>query len=324
MNETNVSGNMPELKSPIVEAIEAAWEARQDDQRTYLGASVLGNDCERQLWYDFRWAHPPKKFPGRMLRLFDTGHREEERIVADLRAIGVIVEDRDPSTGEQFAVVFADGHGGGHLDGECENVPGAEKTRHLLECKTHNDKSFKALKKDGVAKAKPTHYDQMQVYMHHRGLTRALYGAVNKNDDELYFERVKYDAARALSLVAKAERIVAAHTAPAKLHDDPDAKMAWQCRSCPALTVCHAGQPARRTCRTCLHATPAAGGAWTCGRFGRDLSADEQRVGCPSHLYLPSLVAGEQIDAETDDLSVTAVIYATASGTWCDGPEAGP
>ena len=53
--------------------------------------------------------------------------------------------------------------------------------------------------------------------MHHRGLTRALYVAVNKNDDELYAERVKYDAARALSLVAKAERIVAAHAAPAKL-----------------------------------------------------------------------------------------------------------
>src|SRR5579871_4143168 len=146
---------MPEVKSPIVTAIEAAWAARNDEQREYLGASVLGRECERRLWYDFRWAHEAERFEGRMLRLFATGDIEERRVIEDLREIGVLVSEIDPATGEQWAIRFADGHGGGHTDGRLAGVPGAEKTEHLLEVKSHNDKSFKALKKDGVQKAKP-------------------------------------------------------------------------------------------------------------------------------------------------------------------------
>lgn len=315
---------IPEIKSPVVLAIEAAWAARNDEPRTYLGASILGHKCERRLWYDFRWAHDPEKFEGRMLRLFATGDIEEERVVADLRAIGVTVDTVDPATSEQWAVRFANGHGGGHADGRAINVPGAEKTEHLIEVKSHNDKSFKLLKKDGVEVSKASHYAQMQIYMHGLGLTRALYVAVNKNDDEIYVERVKYDAHAALALMAKAERIVGAHQAPAKLHDDPDAKMAWVCRSCPALGVCHEGQFARRNCRTCLNATPIDGGEWRCERFNRVLSIEDQKVGCAHHLYLPALVPGEQIDAQGGE-RIEHVTYRLRSGIeWCDGVAAAP
>lgn len=310
---------LPELKSPIVAAIEAAWAADQDEERTYLGASVLGRECERQLWYGFRWAHPPEAFSGRMLRLFATGDVEEERLIADLRRIDVDVLNVDGVSG-QWQISFANGHGGGHADGVAIAIPGAEKTPHVLECKTHNDKSFKALVKDRVQKAKPVHYAQMQIYMHGLGLTRALYLAVNKNDDELYAERVHYDAAAALALVAKAERIVAAHRPPEKLHEDPDAKMAWACRSCPALGVCHEGAFARRNCRTCLHATPVDGGAWHCARHDRTLSVEDQRSGCAHHLYLPGLVPGEQVDA---DEAAETVSYRMPDGSeWRDGAEA--
>lgn len=320
MDATTASGKtteLPEIKSPVVVAIDAAWAGRNDEQRGYLGASVLGKECERQLWYDFRWAHDAEKFSGRMLRLFATGDVEEGRLKEDLRAIGVEVLDVDPATGEQWAVAFANGHARGHADGRLLNVPSAEKTEHLFEAKTHNDKSFKALVKDRVEKSKPVHFAQMQLYMHGLGLTRALYLAKNKNDDELYAERVKYDAAAALKLVARAERIVAAHAAPPKLFEDPEAKMAWVCRSCPALGVCHHGEFARRNCRTCLHSTPVADGGWQCARFNRPLSIEDQRAGCAHHLYLPTLVPGEQVDA---DEALEHVTYRLANGdAWQDG-----
>lgn len=309
---------LPELKSPVVAAIEAGWDSLPpDEERGYLGGSVIGQECERRLFYDFRWANPPEVFPARMLRLFQTGHVEEARIVEDLRRAGIKVRDVDPETGEQWLVTCANGHAGGHADGRVSGVPSAEATEHLLECKSHNDKSFKALKKDGVEKSKPVHYAQMQFYMHGLGLTRALYVAVNKNDDEIYAERVRYDAAFALRLVAKAERITTAHQAPPKLHDDPDAKMAWTCRSCPALAICHEGAFARRNCRTCLHSTPVEGGAWHCARYGRQLTIEEQRAGCASHLYLPDLVPGEQTDADPENETVT---YTMPDGSaWIDG-----
>lgn len=310
---------LPSPQSKTVDAIYAWHEAKAREERGYLGLSSLGEECERRLWYGFRLAHEPEQFTGRKIRLFDTGNREEARLLDELRAIGIDVREIDPETGHQWAVEAAQGHARGHLDGVLLGVLEAPKTEHLFEAKTHNAKSFKALVKDGVEKAKPVHYAQMQGYMHLRGLTRALYLAVEKDTDEIYSERLNYDAMFGLRLISKANRIVSASRAPAKLHEDPTAKMAFGCGYCPARDICHGGQWARSNCRTCLHSTPIAGGKWECGRFGRELSFDEQKAGCPAHLFLPDLVPGEQIDASEADETVT---YRLADGrVWVDGGE---
>ena len=238
-----------------------------------------------------------------------------------MRAAGIEVEEQDPATGRQWEVTSLGGHLRGHLDGIARNVPEAPKTDHVLEVKTHNEKSFKALLKDKVEKSKPGHYSQMQIYMHHRGIQRALYIAVNKNDDSLYAERVEYDAAAALRLMARAERVIRTDSAPSRLHDDPTSKAAFACNWCPALAICHEGKFARRNCRTCISATPLVDasdqGIWRCELFDKDLSFAEQQAGCAAHLYLPSLVPGEQIDASEANRSVT---YKLASGeVWVDG-----
>ncbi len=55
--------------------------------RTHLGASLIGRNCKRYLWYVFRWckhvAHD-----GRRQRLFNRGHREEARFVEWLEGVG--------------------------------------------------------------------------------------------------------------------------------------------------------------------------------------------------------------------------------------------
>lgn len=314
---------MPELPDPIshtVEAIYRVYEEKADQERTYLGASVLGTECDRALWYKFRWAVEPERFDGRLKRLFATGHREEARIIADLRAAGMDVEETDPATGGQWAIHAIGGHLRGHLDGLVRGVPEAPKTVHVLECKTHNDKSFSALRRDGVERSKPGHYAQMQVYMHHRSLERALYVAVNKDTDALYAERVAYDASVALRLIARAERIILADVAVPRLHEDPNARAAYACAWCPAFSVCHDRRFARRNCRTCLSATPVVDqgdrGAWRCELHDKELSVAEQQAGCPSHRYLPSLVPGEQIDADEETRVIT---YRLADGSeWRD------
>ena len=313
---------LPEAVDHISALIDASYERGDTEaRRGYLGASAIGDECERKLWYEFRWAHAPEGFEGRMLRLFQTGHREEERLINYLKRIGVEVDEIDPATGRQFAVSAIGGHFRGHMDGRATNVPGAPVVAHVVECKTHNDKSFKALVKDGVARAKPQHYAQMQAYMHLNGLTRALYIAVNKNDDALHTERVAYDAGFAMQIMAKAERIIAADHAPARLHEDPTSRAAFACNWCAARSICHGGAYAGRSCRTCLHATAVIDGgdrgAWHCARWGRQIKRDAQAQGCPAHAYLPSLVPDEQIDASETPVTVT---YRRADGsTWIDG-----
>lgn len=317
---------MPELPEAInhtVNAIYLVYEGRKEKERSYLGASTFGTECDRAFWYAFRHAAEPEKLEGRKRRLFQTGHREEARIIEDLKAAGIDVEEQDPATGRQWEITSIGGHLRGHLDGIARNVPEAPKTDHVLEIKTHNEKSFKALLKDKVEKSKPGHFAQMQIYMHHTGIQRALYVAINKNDDSLYAERVAYDAAAALRLMARAERTIATHIAPPRLHDDPKSKAAFACNWCTALSICHESGWARRNCRTCISSTPVVDfgdrGAWRCELLDKELTFDEQQAGCRAHRYLPSLVPGEQIDASEEARTVT---YQLVDGKiWVDGGE---
>jgi hypothetical protein len=119
---------LPPVSSPTRDAIFAAYEADADDGfRVHLGASLIGKDCERALWYDFRWT-TPARHPGQLLRLFETGQREEARLVQNLRRIGATVLEVDPDTGRQFRVQAHGGHFGGSLDGVALVLPEAPKT----------------------------------------------------------------------------------------------------------------------------------------------------------------------------------------------------
>lgn len=317
---------LPPITSLTVERIYQAYENEaQAWDSAGLSPSSMGTECDRALWYEFRWAAEKKPIEGRKLRLFQTGHREESRMVEDLRRAGVTVLDVDPDTGKQWAVRALGGHVRGKADGACVEVPEAPKTWHLLEIKTHNDKSFKALKRDGVLKAKPGHYAQMQEYMGLLDLKRALYMAANKNDDEIYTERVEFDPVYFMQLMARAERIITADRPPSKAHEDPESKAAFACGWCPAKEVCHFGSFARSHCRTCLHATPiiddGEDGRWHCARRQKDLTYNEQKVGCAHHLFIPDLVPGEQIDA--DEKAQTVTYRLNDGAIWTDGPQNG-
>lgn len=306
---------LPPPSTPTLDAIYAAYVADADDGfRDHLGASIIGKDCERALWYDFRWV-TRRAFPGRMLRLFDTGKREEDRLIRDLRRTGATVLDADPDTGRQWQASALGGHFGGSLDAVAIGLLEAPKTWHVVELKTHGLKSFAALRKDGVHCAEPQHWAQMQVYMHLTGIGRALYIAVCKNTDEIYIERLRADPAEGQRLIAKAKRVIDAPRPPAKISDDP---AWWQCRLCEHHDRCHGERPAERNCRTCLHSTPVEDG-WTCERLQRRLSSLEQRQGCSLHLFVPDLVPAEQVDAGDD-----WVAYRFADGRcWVDGAGAG-
>lgn len=68
----------------------------EQDFREHLGASVIGDECHRKLWYQFRWVIK-SDFDARMLRLFNRGHLEEERFIDYLRGIGCVVRPFDYS-----------------------------------------------------------------------------------------------------------------------------------------------------------------------------------------------------------------------------------
>lgn len=279
---------MPTSQNTTSAAIVRWYEKRTQEHRPHLGCSILGHACARYIWMTWRWAKTPT-FPGRVLRLFNTGLREETRLLEELRGIGATVWPTDPASGTQWRVKACAGHVGGSLDGVAQGLPEAPKTPAVLEFKTHSHKSYTDLIAKGVQGAKPQHYDQMNLYMGLIELERALYMAVDKDTDDVYTEWVHFDKARFDQLILKAEALIEASEPPPRISDDP---AHWQCKFCNFHAVCHGEIAAEANCRTCAHATPEmdGDGRWSCALKEKDLTVDDQLAGCTMHLMIPALV----------------------------------
>lgn len=290
----------------FLEQLDKAVEDAQDrSHRKHLGASLIGRQCARQLWYVFRWALK-EEFSGRMLRLFERGQLEEDRFVGFLRATGATVYDRDPQSGDQFRILDVDGHFGGSCDGVAVNLPQLPPGMPcVLEMKTHSEDSFaklagKIISKSpkyvrsappGVRKAKPEHFVQMQTYMHKLNIEVGLYLAVNKNTDEIYAEFIQLDRAVGERAIARARSIIYSDEAPARISESPG----WfECKFCAFVEICHLKALPEVNCRTCCHSTPGPNGLWTCAR-GHAAVQLTPESGCPEHLYNPHLLKIVQV-----------------------------
>jgi len=308
---------IPKQESQTVKDIYQYYEdTRSDWRRPHLGGSQIGAKCSRSLWYQFHWCSAPN-FPGQMLRLFETGNIEEDRVVSDLRHAGIEVYDRDPKNPEQ-QIRYVDPECGGHFSGSFDGVGKGFKEStawHLIEIKSTNTKGYNDLLKNGIEKAKPIHYAQIQIYLKWSGLTRAHYFSVCKDNDKYYNERVRYDKEFAETLTAKAKAIIFAPNPPdgISMHGD-----AWDCKYCDYAPLCKREALPEINCRTCAHSEPfKAGGQWSCLRHAHFVDADTMREGCPDHIYLPSLVPVDVADADPERGTITY-----ADGT-INGPAAG-
>lgn len=301
----------PPAPTPTVAAIYAAYEAANQHYDS-LGISVgeVGIECDRALWYTFRWASEPEKIDGRKLSIFRTGDRWEEVMVEDLQRIGVEVYD------QQARIRLVHGFVRGKCDGKAMGVPEAPKTEHLCEFKSSNEKGFKDIAAKGCQVSKPLHYAQCQIGMHHFGLSRCLYYVTNKNTDERYVERIEYDVEYCLRQLARCERIIFSDAPPSGICTKPDD---FRGRFCKHHAVCQESAMPRVTCRSCIHVSPDKGGdcQFSCARWNKPLSNDEQKASCPAHLFNPHLVDGEQVEFSEEEEWIE---YKMRDGTiWRDG-----
>ncbi len=250
--------------------------------RYYIGLSGLGGGCLRSLWFSFRW-FAKSETPGRTNRIFRTGHLSEETMVADLMSIGIecwnVLENQD-----EFVDIY--GYAKGHPDGYGKNIPGSEKTVHLLEFKTMNDKAFKDVVKNKVKKSKPVYYAQMILYMYKKGLTRALFMAINKNDSSYYTERVHADNNFAKELLRKGETIVFSEDFN-DFERIGSGKPSWyECKWCDYSDICFGDfSKVEKNCRTCRTCALIGDGKFSCNEK-KELSLKEQEKGCDNHKFL--------------------------------------
>ena len=281
---------LPEHKLSTI--IDQAHEKKAESFRPHFGVSQLGHSCDRYLWLNFRWAIA-SSFPGRMLRLFRRGHLEEETVIADLRAIGCALNER------QTKVEF-----GSFVSGSCDGIitgglPGYENKKLVLEIKTHSKKSFDELVKKGVHLAKEQHYIQMQGYMLGLGIDRALYYAVCKDDDRIHTEIIRLDLELAKKYVERGKKIALSDYMPEPLSADPS----WyQCKMCSFHTFCFESKLTKEVnCRTCALVTATTDSQFLCARHDNaEVPVEFQRQGCEGHVLHPDLVPYERAESTSD------------------------
>jgi hypothetical protein len=256
----------------IAELIYKEYEERnrKEPRRDYLGVSVIGNHCDRYVWLYFRQSFNDN-FPGRVLRMFERGKNEEAIVYANLRSIGCTVDETQQAVKHGHYIA-------GHIDGTVLGIPGAEKTLHLLEIKTASDSKFKEFQKLGIA-ANPQYEIQCQVYMRLLKLTRCLFFVVNKNDDDIFCQRLELDKNKADHAIGRAERIINASTPPAGVSDNP---AFYKCKLCPAQSVCHKFIVPEKNCKNCCFSTPTNTG-WVCDK-GHEYDS------CIEHLFIPPII----------------------------------
>ena len=254
--------------------------------REYIGMSSLMGPCQRKIWYDFHWAYV-RKIPKRVKRIFNRGHYEEASIVNDFKAAGIEVV----CTGDnQQEMVDDTGHIKGHGDGVLNNVPGAEKTPHLFEGKTMKHSRFTKYMKVGLEKSDRVYWGQIHTYMGEMGLTRCVYGVVNKDTDERDFKRIEYDPAVHKQCMEIGFDILTSEFPPKKIGE----KTWFDCKFCSARGICHKGEPIHKSCRSCKYANIEMKGLWSCGneeyKRSREIEVDtviidkeRQLVGCEEY-----------------------------------------
>ena len=276
-------------------AIRTYFEAH----RNHLGASLIGHECSRYLWYVFRWCgqeegrgdtpEDARKNLARMQRLFNRGHREEDRYVEFLKGIGAQIWTcdewqpcRSDGTFPQYRMSAVGGHFGGSLDGVLRLPPTYQIDEPLLaEFKTNGTGAgFKSLTDKGVNLAKQQHFTQMSCYGNSYKLRYAAYFNTNKNDDDMYIEVVKLDWNLGEQMIAKAERIIRSQEPLPKLSLDPTFHT---CAYCPMKPVCHDGKPPEMNCRSCMNCEPRPEAQWNCNFHGAIIPAEVIPKGCPSY-----------------------------------------
>ena len=277
------------LSKRILEEIDEYCVKTYDGgHRSHLGASLIGRECKRYLWYVFRWCLH-EKTTGRQQRLFNRGHREEARFIEWLEGIGFKVwfENRDEGPNEkgefpQYRISDVMGHFGGSLDGIAvlpERYGIAEPV--LLEFKTNGTGAgFNKLADDGMPIAKPEHFAQTSTYGKKYNFRYCVYLNINKNDDSLHIEVVKLNHNLGEQMIMKAEQIIMSQTAPARLSDNPTFH---KCGYCHMKEVCHKGAVVEVNCRSCAFARPVENAEWFCEVHNGNIPKDFIAKACPSY-----------------------------------------
>ena len=239
-------GNLSGLYSdPLLDAMKRQVELLEvaKPSRAYLGASSIGDECDRKLYYQYNNApREPMSWQG----CFATqdGHRTEDLIAERLRLVDGIELVTHKPDGTQYGFSDLDGKFKGHIDGFIRGLPQSPHATHIWENKCAAEKNFKKFN-DCVAKHGSkgalqawnyTYYVQAVLYMDYFDKTRHYMTVALAGGRDIASCRTEANPTLAKAMRERAKRIIGATSEPVRISDDKDY---YLCRFCSYREVCH-------------------------------------------------------------------------------------
>lgn len=230
----------PMLDAALVAKTKAEYEATRGSGEgevaaKRIGAGYIGTECMRAL--AFRYHKNPKEdregsvSAGELQRHADSGHWTEAKTKDWLGLVGLDVVNfewdrdanapkldpwgkpkqigwksaRDPVTG-QYRMA-------GEVDGVIREVLNPAlaqliKPPCIWESKKGTDKKWKKFSKEGVKKADPRYYGQLQTNMAYMDVKQTLFSMLNLDNMKYFFELVPFNQADAQAISDRAVKVL--------------------------------------------------------------------------------------------------------------------
>lgn len=255
------------IDGAIIAQSTAEYEARGsgigDVAKKRIGAGYIGTECDRELAFRYhRYPVEEKKVvyvtKGELNRHGAAGHWTEAKTAEWMKAAGFDLRThkvdadgnpmmgfngkpqqigwkaaRDPET-RQYRMA-------GEVDGAILGVPEELKnliqTPCLWESKKATNKKWLKFSREGVAKADPKYYGQLQANMAHLQVEQTLFMMLNLDTMKYYPELVTFDPAKAQELIDRAVNVMLSQSPEemARIASKPDFFM---CKFCDYQGAC--------------------------------------------------------------------------------------
>lgn len=195
--------------------------------RNYIGASSIGEDCKRKIWYQCHGIQPDK-IELRKGLIFKSGHTIENMLVSLLRECDDLIVETPRTTFSDSELPYFKGH--------IDVLITYNGQQYVVDIKTSNNSSFNQFKKNGLKSWNESYFSQLQAYMGMMGVNKAILLAINKDNSELHQEQVDFNEIYYASLVEKARAIYDSGLPPERINRSP---LFFKCQFCSWKKTCH-------------------------------------------------------------------------------------
>jgi hypothetical protein len=213
----------------INDAVERATAGAARLSRMYLGASIIGHECARQIQYE--WMCTPE-LSARVRLIFDRGHALEPLIRAQL-----VLAKFQFAPKEALEFTALDRFLQGHADGIVIAGPKLSGANFaypaIWECKALNNKNFRAVVRNGFTTTFSRYATQVALYQHFLDKPNpALISCVNVDSCEVLHLALPFDGERAKEAIDHTQIIINATRAGKLLPRFTNNPNDFHCRIC--------------------------------------------------------------------------------------------